>query len=269
MKKKLIFLIFTLLTSYSFSHEYILIAHNFFVNQGEKLELHLFVADGFNIELERPFQEKITNKFELINENGKKDLSTKTKDGNIPIIEIDVDFKGLGLIHMERDYARITMSNEKFKDYLQGDNIENIVIDENKKLEQTERYTRYIKALVQSNIKTNDSVHKVIVGHNLEIVLLDDPYKKRIGDWINAQIFFLGKPLENKVITARNRLGNQAASFQYSRTNQEGICSFKIERAGDWFIHLTHMIKSRDINDSDWESFWATYSFGIKNNLEK
>ena len=53
------------------AHEYVLIAYNFIVKEGDKLELHLFVADGFNIELERPVQKSMTKEFGLISERGK------------------------------------------------------------------------------------------------------------------------------------------------------------------------------------------------------
>lgn len=264
MKKVITILLTVFLATTLFAHEYVLMAYNFIVKEGEKLELHLFVADGFNIQLERPFQESITKSFELINENGKTDLLSKSKDGAFPIFKMNVDFKGLGLIHMERDYAKITLSNDKFKSYLQGDNIENIKIDDSTKTEQTERYTRYIKTLIQSNPKTNDDIYKTIVGHNLEIILLQNPYELGQGDWISAKVLFMGKPLTNKAITARNRIGNESALFQYSRTDEKGICSFKLEREGDWFFHATHMIPSTDRNEADWESFWTTFSFGLQ-----
>jgi uncharacterized GH25 family protein len=263
--KKAITILFTLfLATTVFAHEYILLAYNYIVTEGEKLELHLFVADGFNIELERPVQKSITKKFELINEKGKTDLLPKLQDGALPILEMNVDFKGLGLIHMERDYARITMPNDKFKSYLKGDNIENIKINDSTKTEQSERYTRYIKTLIQSNPKSDDEVYKTVVGHNFEIVLLQNPYELQQGDWIKAKVYFMGEPLKDKAITARNRKGNEPAIFQYSRTDDNGICSFKLEREGDWFFHSTHMIESRDLNDTDWESFWTTFSFGLE-----
>ena len=264
MKKAATLLLTLFVVTTVFAHEYILIAYNYMVKEGEKLELHLFVADGFNIELERPVQKSITNSFEMINENGTTDLLTQVDDQALPILEMDVNFKGLGLVHMQRDYSRISLSNDKFKSYLAGDNIENITINDSTKTQQTERYSRYIKTLIQSNPKPNDHTYKTVVGHDFEIVLLQNPYQLQQGDWISAQVLFKGKPLTNKVITARNRMGNKPAVHQYSRTNDQGICSFKLEREGVWFLHATHMIACPDQNDSDWESFWASYSFGME-----
>ena len=264
MKKAITILLMIFSATTVFSHEYVLIAYNYIVKKGERLELHLFVADGFNIELERPVQKSITKKFEMINENGKTDLLKISDDGALPVLDMEADFKGLGLIHMERDYARVTLPNDRFKSYLEADNIENIKIDDSTKTEQSERYTRYIKTLIQSTPKQNDEIYKTVVGHNFEIVLQQNPYELEKGDWIYAQVLFMGNPITNKVITARNRIGNEPAIFQYSRTDDKGVCSFKLEREGVWFFHSTHMIVSPDKNDTDWESFWTTFSFGIE-----
>ncbi len=195
MKKAITILLMIFSATTVFSHEYVLIAYNYIVKEGERLELHLFVADGFNIELERPVQKSITKKFEMINENGKTDLLKISDDGALPVLDMEADFKGLGLIHMERDYARVTLPNDRFKSYLEADNIENIKIDDSTKTEQSERYTRYIKTLIQSTPKQNDEIYKTVVGHNFEIVLQQNPYELEKGDWIYAQVLFMGNQL--------------------------------------------------------------------------
>ncbi len=264
--KKIIFILFILFISYFLSaHEYILIAYKYRVQKGDTLEMHLFASDGFNIELERPMQTSITKKFELISENGITDLLAITKNGALPILNYKVDFEGLGLLHIERDYARNVLPTDEFLNYLRNDHIENITVPNNpaKKL-QRERYTRYIKALVQSGDKYNDTLYKTITKQKIEIVLLQNPYKLTIGNQLKVQLFFMGKPLKNKVVTTRNRTGDKPVITQTSRTDGNGICSFKLSRKGDWFVHVTHMIPCPDKADSDWESFWTSYSFGIQ-----
>ena len=265
MKKITSILFVFLFASLIYGHECFIIAYKFLVKEGEDLELHLFIADGFNIQLEKPFQKTSTKKFELINEKGKFDL-LQTEDGKFPIANYKVDFKGLGIIVMERNPVFHSMEQEKFRAYLKEDHIENIVIDRSKKL-QKETYTRYIKTLVQSDFKKNDSLYKTIVGSKYEIVLLQNPYLLHKGENLKAKVLFDGKPLVNKVITARNRTGNQPAIVAYSRTDKNGICTFKLKREGDWIIHSTHMIPFSDKKIADWESFWVTYSFGFYNTI--
>ena len=219
------------------AHEYILIAYKYKLQKGDTLEMHLFVADGFNVEMERPMQTSITKKFEMINENGVTDLLATTKNGALPIVNYKVDFDGLGLLHLERDYTKHIMATDKFLDYLKEDHIENIKVknDPTKKV-QKERYTRYLKALVQSGNKPTDTLYKTITGQTFEIVLLQNPYVLRNGNLMKVQLFFRGKPLANKVLTARNRTGNKPSNAFTARTDGNGICSFKLSGKGDWFI---------------------------------
>lgn len=265
MKKMLIIISVLFITLLVFGHEYILLAYKYKVQKGDTLEMHLFVADGFNIQLERPMQSVITKKFELITIQGITNLLAETKDQTLPIVNRKVDFDGLGLLHLERDYARISLPTDKFLAYLKEDHIENITVkkDDEKKL-QRERYSRYIKALVQSGKPGNDSLFNKRIGQRFEIVLLQNPYLLHPGSIIKAQVLFMDKPLANKVITARNRTGNENTLFLTSRTDTNGICSFNLPRKGEWFIHATQMIPCPDKTDSDWESFWASYSFEIQ-----
>lgn len=246
-----------------FAHEYILLAYKYNVQIGDTLEMHLFVADGFNIQLERPMQKAVTKKFELISENGTTDLLAVTKDGSLPVVNYKVDFEGLGLLHMERDYARITLPNKKFLAYLKEDHIENINVVNGKEA-QRERYMRFIKALVQSGNKPNSQLYKKITRQAFEIVLLQNPFLLHKGNALQAQVLFMGKPLTYKTITARNRTGSEAVISLTAKTDGNGICTFKLSRTGEWFIHATHMIPCTNKEDSDWESFWASYSFAIQ-----
>ncbi|MEO6819537.1 MAG: DUF4198 domain-containing protein [Ginsengibacter sp.] len=264
MKKILIvFALLTILIT-AFAHECILIAYKWRVNKGDTLEMHLFIADGMNIQLERPMEKDKIKKFEIINENGQSDLLANTVEGTLPIINSKVDFEGLGLIFMERDYAKISLPTDKFLEYLKEDHIENIIVskEQGKKM-QRERYSRFIKALVQSGKIKNDTLYKTVTGENFEIILLENPYKLHKGATLSAQVFFKGKPLAGKIITARNRRGSEPSITLISRTNTNGICSFKLQRPGDWMLHATHMVECQEKEEADWESFWTTFSFGI------
>lgn len=265
MKKVTLIVVIFLISTLMWAHEYILLADKFHVQKGDTLEMHLFVADGFNVQFERPMQNAMTRKFELITNEGVTDLLSETPDKAFPIINRKVDFDGLGLLHLERDYSRIALPTNKFLNYLKEDHIENIKVkkDSEKKM-QRERYSRCLKSLVQSGKPGKDTLYKKIIGQNFEIVLLQNPYLMHAGEILKAKILFMGKPLSGKVITARNRTGNENTMSLTSRTDMNGICTFKLSRKGQWFVHATQMIPCPDIADSDWESFWASYSFEIQ-----
>lgn len=256
-------LLTALLYTTALAHEYILLSNSYHVTKGDSLELRLFVGDGFNIMAERPLQQAMTKKFELHTPRNTRDLLKGMQGGQLPIYTTKVDFEGQGLFAMERDYATVTLPNAKFKSYLAGDNIEGITIDETTKTEQRERYTRYIKTLIQSDPTESEQLYAKRVGHTFELILLDDPYQQSAGSWITAQAYYRGRPLAYKAITARNRMGSEAATYQYARTDAEGKCQFKLERGGEWFLHATHMIPAPEGSGVDWESFWTTYTFGV------
>ncbi len=263
MRKAFLVCVLFIVLVTAFAHEYILLAHKYRLQKGDDLEVHLFVADGFNIQMETPFQKTITKSFELITKDGIIDLSI-TENGTLPIINRKADFEGGGLLHLERDYARISLATPKFLEYLKEDHMEYIApkVDRKQK-EQKERYTRYIKCLLQSGNSYGDTVYKKVVGQTFEIILLQNPYKLKTGDVLKAQVLFMGKPLQNKMITTRARTGSEPSTSLTSRTDAKGICSFTINRKGEWFLHATHMIACPDKTDSNWESFWTSYSFEI------
>lgn len=264
MKKIFVFTGLLFVLALCFAHEYVLLAYKYKVAKGDTLELHLFVADGFNIQLERPFQKAITKSFALITKERTTDLST-TENGALPIVDRKVDFGGGGLIHLERDYARISLPTAKFLDYLKEDHISGIAARvDSKKSEQKERYTRYIKCLVQSGSVYSDTLFKLKTGQAFEILLLQNPYQLTVGKTIQVKVLFQGKPLMGKVITARNRTGSVPSLEMTARTDAQGICSFRLARKGEWFVHATHMIPCPDKADSDWESFWSSYSFAVE-----
>ena len=168
----------------------------------------------------------MTNRFELITSDGNQDLLTSQSEGAFPIYNYPINFKGQGLLHLERSASKIILQNEKFAEYLKEDHMKYIHPDYKNHSEQSERYLRYIKSLVQSDPIARDTTYRTIVGQRFEIILLNDPYKLKIGQRIHAQIYFDHKTHENKTVTIRQRTGGLASTHQFSTTDSSGICSF-------------------------------------------
>ena len=265
MKNKFLYWFFCINTGLLFlSHEYVLMSEDYKVEKGDILYLHLFVAEGFNVILERPLQKSETRNFTIETNEGITNLLTNGKDEQLPVFETTVDFDGPALISMERDYSRISLPPDEFAQYLLTDHLDNILFDEEKTSAlQREKYSRYLKALILTGKNNSGDLYKKELGYALEIILLDDPYSLKVGDSINAKILFRGMPLIGKTITARSRNGDDNAMVSTAKTDGSGSVKFSINKEGDWFIHLTHMIPCADKSDCDWESFWASYSFGI------
>ena len=171
------------------------------------------------------------------------------------------------MLALERNWSYIKLEPQKFEDYLREDGMD-YIIDERKRLDETnkegrERYSRFIKTLLQVGNKT-DVTYKKVVGLKHEIVPLENPYTKKVGDSLKFQILFDGKPLVNRAVFADNRLGDKISN-QKLTTDKNGRITVKINQSGLWLIRLVVMQRCKiDCAEADWESFWSAFSFGVK-----
>ncbi len=267
MKIKLLsILTFTfLLTANICAHEYWFEPDTFFPAPNTKTAIHLYVGDGLVKDREeRIFQLEKTPVFNLFSVGKTFDLKTSINEGAMPIYNFSADKAGNYLLGMERNWSYIKLDAAKFEDYLCEDGIE-YVISEREKLgerqkEGRERYSRFIKSLLQVGDK-RDATYKKKLGMKLEIMPLENPYSKKLGDNLSFQIFFDGKPLVNRVVFADNR----DSQTQKMTTDKDGKISMKIDKTGLWLVRLVNMHRcAADCGEADWESFWGAITFGVK-----
>lgn len=251
----------------SFAHEYWFEPDNFFPAVKEKTAVRLFLGEGLKKEEEMPFLLRKTDRFELFSLDRVFNLRNTTTDDALPVHTFDAEKEGNYMLVMERNWSYITLEPDKFDEYLREDGME-YIIDERAKLGESqkpgsERYSRYIKGLMQVGQK-RDSTFKKSFGLKLEIVPLENPYSAKIGENLGFQILFDGKPLVGRTIFADNRDGEQI-SKQRLRTDKNGKVKVKIDRKGVWLIRLVFMQRcNTECNGADWESFWGAFSFGVR-----
>jgi uncharacterized GH25 family protein len=251
--------------SFAQAHDYWMQPDSFSLESGESTMVHLFVGDHFVSESERPYQAKMTVKFQLIGHGSKADLARTAKDGERPAGRIQAKRAGGHLVAMERDWAHIEIEAAKFNSYLEHEGLGRIVkVRKDAGEDKTagrERYRRYLKALVQVDSK-RDEVFKRKLGHRLEIVPQTDPSASSTKQ-VTVSILFDGKPLADAMVAALNRKGEDVKTKEL-RTDKNGQVRFQLNRSGVWLIRLVHMQRCKHRDDIDWESFWAAYSFERK-----
>lgn len=248
------------------AHEYWFEPETFFPAPGQTSMVHLYVGDGLVKDREeRPFQFAKTPMFQLYSASTQPlNLTTSLTDGALPIYKFSAPRAGNYLLAMERSWSYIKLEPQKFEDYLREDGLDYIIAERAKLGESgkegRERYSRFIKALMQVGDK-RDETYKRVLGLKLEIMPLENPYSKEIGDELKFQVLFDGKPLAGKTVFADNR----DAVTQKMTTDREGKVSMKITRNGLWLVRLVNMQRcTKDCAEADWESFWCAYSFGVK-----
>lgn len=264
--KLLIAFIFTFLFTINiYAHEYWFEPDTFFPAPNAKTAVHLYVGDGLVKDREeRVFQIEKTPVFNLFSVGKTLDLKTSIKEGAMPIYNFSADKAGNYLLGMERNWSYIKLEPNKFEDYLREDGIEYIIAEREKlgerQKEGRERYSRFIKSLLQVGGK-RDATYKKKLGMKLEIMPLENPYSKKVGDNLGFQIYFDGKPLVNRVVYADNR----DSQTQKMTTDKNGKISMKIDKNGLWLVRLVNMQRcAADCGEADWESFWGAITFGVK-----
>ncbi len=266
MKLKItsVFVLAFLLSANVFAHEYWFEPETFFPGRGEKTVVHLYVGDGLIKDREeRPFQLSKTTMFQVFSTGNSLDLKTSLVDEAMPIYNFSAANAGNYLLAMERNWSYIKLEPQKFEDYLREDGIEYIIAEREKlgerQKEGRERYSRFIKSLLQVGDK-RDETYKKSLGLTLEITPLENPYDKKVGDKLKFQITFDGKPLAERAVFADNR----NSPTQKMTTDKKGQITMKIDRSGLWLVRLVTMRRfAADCGEDDWESFWSAITFGV------
>lgn len=247
------------------AHEYWLEPESFFLAPNEKTTVRLFVGDGLvNDREERPFQRDKTPMFKVFSARKDADLLGVLSDNALPMYRFSADSPGNYLLAMERNWSYITLEPDKFEEYLREDGMEYILAEREKLGESRkparERYSRFIKGLIQVGDKQDSSFGKKL-GFKLELIPLSNPYSKKTGDTIQFQVLLDGKPLPNRTVFANNRDSEE----QKMSSDKNGKFSVKLDKSGLWLVRLVVMQRCRaDCGEAEWESFWGAYSFGVR-----
>jgi uncharacterized GH25 family protein len=251
----------------AFSHDYWFEPDTFFAPEGGRVRLRLLVGEALKSQEERPLQKERTPRFQMISAGREpEDLLAQGKDGQVPVASVTLASAGNYLIAMERNAQPITLKAKQFTKYLKEEGLDSIIALRERSGESRkpgrERYSRCLKALLQVGDRHDDTYGRIL-GQKLEIVPQSNPYGLKAGDTLEVRILFDGKPLAGARVFADNRHEGKILG-QTMRTSSDGLVSFKLHTPGEWVIRLVHMRRCERCDDADWESFWGSYSFGMR-----
>ena len=88
----------------------------------------------------------------------------------------------------------------------------------------------------------------------------DNPYDKRYGEDLEAQLLFKGKPAKNEQVTLYIRsLSGNVYSQNYT-TDDKGEFTITMSREGIYMLRSVHVEATSD-KDADYVSWWTTFTF--------
>ncbi len=162
----------------------------------------------------------------------------------------------------------IELDAKAFNDYLEHEGLEDTI--EERKQDGSfgkgakEKYSKHVKLLLQVGDEKSED-YKTEFGFPIEFIPIDNPYEKRAGEAVSFKLLSGGKTLPNHIVHFSTSVPGKDAHDNESstRTNENGIFTITPDQAGNWYVATIHMVKSQE-KGVDYESNWATLTFGIK-----
>ena len=243
------------------THDFFLLPEFFFMHKGDKLNLHLLSGDAFVKDAEISYQPAKTTRFMLYNGSKKIDLTKAAKDSAVPVLNYEMLNTGQSLIEMTRGYEFSFTSRDSYAEFLNNQGLDKMAekVKSGNQFRVKEKYTRYLKSLVSVD-NTDGNAYEKVLNEDFEIILKQNPYKKKYGDDMVAVLKFKGKPAAGAAMALYIKTISGNVYTQNLTTSNDGEVSFNLSREGVYLLRSVKIEPTKD-KDADYESWWTSYTF--------
>jgi uncharacterized GH25 family protein len=235
----------------AYAQSYYLMPEKFYLQKGDKLNVHLITSEDFTKQTEVKYQVAKTGSFFLYEGKKKIDLEPTAiaTDSVAPVISYTTNEEGLVMVSMTTTPSASEMSRAKFLRTLDENDPDNIA----------------------DKVKNgNQLYYKVFdkpLNQDYEIVLKENPYKFNYGDDVTAVVLFKGKPLVAAPVTLIVKTVDGNVFPQKLSSDATGLIYFKLSREGIYALSTSHAEQSKD-KTADFESWRATFTFAFSSSNE-
>jgi uncharacterized GH25 family protein len=183
-----------------------------------------------------------------------------------PVIEWKSEGPGQYLLGLTNNSAFIELTGEEFEKYVISEGLERIV-EERKTLGESEKpgrelYRRCAKLLLQQGDQPEALSYNQEFGFPVEFQALGNPYEDG-RDILSFKLLSKDGPLADAQVIIWHKDGEQIKKTEL-RTNQDGIVTLLLRQTGFWMVSAVHMERIEGNEQADWQSYWASYTFGFK-----
>lgn len=245
------------------AHEFWLQPEKFRANIGEQLAIRFSVGERLVGEPWKFTRQKL-DRIEHHTLGGVKDLKANVVESERENLKIQLTEAGTHLVALQSGNSFIKTDAETFNAYLKEEGLEDAFdFREKKNLladSATESYSRHSKLLLQVGGQLNETYRKEI-GFPVEIVPLENPYGRKIGERLTFKVLYQGKPLFGTRVKIMNRHQNRT-TIQNIYSQQDGTIETTLSNPGQWMVSFVKMVPSKDPK-AQWKSYWASLTFGI------
>ena len=249
----------------SLAHEFWIKPSKFQIDAGLKLDIQLFVGDGFPGEVVARNGPKI-EKFAAFSDAG--ELPIPGVNGKDPAGSITFEKPGTQVIAFRNLTSRLELEASKFEAYLKEEGLDSIIA---KRAELghsdkpgRELYSRCAKSIVRvGDASQNSPGFDRQVGLRFELIPITNPANiditKDSGQVFTVKAIYEGKPLASAKIAARTP--DDPKLVIKATTDAEGRASLPLTKSGMWLVSAVHMVAAPENSNADWESLWASVTF--------
>jgi hypothetical protein len=246
----------------SFAHDFWMRPSAFAVVPGEAIDVRLYVGDGADID-ELGRNPALVERFESVAGGVRRTIGGPP--GGAPAGRARLDAPGVAVLVYQSRHSFVELPGDKFESYLDDEGLEEISFERQRRGESLapsrESYARYCKSLVRVG-EPLELRGDVEVGLPIELIAEGDPFAWHDGDTLAFRLVFEGAPLPGRLVKLVHLDMPELRLF--ARTDMAGRAVFAPPRGGAWRAVAVHMLPATPDLEGDWESFWASLTFALK-----
>jgi uncharacterized GH25 family protein len=245
------------------AHDFWLVPEKFRIAAGDSVVISANTGMDFPNSLSAVTPDRI-GLFKLVGVSGEESINEFAEQGNSLLTHCSFEKPGTYVIAASLIPKEIRLTGKEFNEYLLADGLPHIY--ELRKKEgildkaAVEYYSKYPKTIIQVGKKVDDSPTKPI-GLPIEIIPNRNPYGMQKGEELAVTVLFRGKPLAGAEIAwSYPGWGEEFAGS--TKTDEKGLASIPLIKAGPYVIRLTHMEWVKKPTH-EWESYWTSLTFEV------
>ena len=252
------------------AHDLWLVPSRFAVAPGAKVAVSLNTGDTFPAS-EGAVKPERVERATLVTAGGSTPLTSLRVEGNSTVADLTAP-KGEGgaVVEVVLKPVATKQPRASFDGFVKHEGLDEVAAQlarqAGRRAGERRTYAKYAKTLLRvGGGKGAAALYGKPLGHRLEIVPEADPYSLKPGGELPVRLLFDGRPLANArlVIGSTDAATATQSKMPGVRTDAEGRAHLRLDKGGGpHYVHALHMIPAAGRTDVEWESFWATLTFG-------
>lgn len=257
------YLLCSLLLTCSFNllnaQSYYLMPGGFFPEKGQMTDVGVFYGKGFDTVKAKKLPVSQLADASLYAGGKPINLLSANKDAESHL-SVQLNNSGLCMVTAKKELSESEIDREDVIRQLSDEGFPELSGKVSDKEEMSINNIFALKTLLMA-AKPSGNEYSEKTGHDLELVLLQNPYKLKYGEDLTAQILFKGKPLGKIRAEVYTKTLNGTVFPSENISDEDGKIYIKLNRSGDWMIKVINIAPAEK---ADYNRWCSTYTFGFR-----